>query len=573
MKYCIILRGAKIKNGEGCFHPNQINLFCCLLLTILVVIVYSQVPHFDFVHYDDHVYVTDNFRVKAGLTVDNIYWALTSLDAGFWQPLTWLSLMTDYELYGVNPGGYHTTNVIFHILNALLLFIVLGQMTGTLWRSFFVAALFAVHPLHVESVAWIAARKDVLSTFFLLLTLWGYLRYVQKPGTGRYFILVLLFIMGLMSKSMLVTLPFVLLLMDWWPLRRFDQEQPLFSQKNIGRLFLEKVPLLLMATGVSVVTIIAEGRAGALAPMVSYSLDVRIANALVSYVIYIGKMIYPVHLAVFYPHPGLWPIWVMTLSVLLLGAVTYFSIRFYKEYPFIAVGWFWYLGTLVPVIGLVQVGAHAMADRYTYIPLIGLFIALAWSAVEAFKRLPHYQVVLKVMAAAILSIFCIMSYVQTAHWADAVSLFRHALAVTEKNYIAHNNLGAALARQGNSATAIDHYKEALRIMPQYVEAQFNLGAAFADQRMWKQAADCYRRVLNIRPYFAEVHNNMGIVLARQGQLEAAIKHFQMALKIRNHYQDAHNNLLIAEQELQNRAKKVMTNTSANAVELGKCRKH
>ncbi len=543
------------------FRPRQVRLFCCLILTLFIFLVYSQVSHFDFVHYDDHVYVTDNAAVKAGLTAQSIRWALTSLDAGFWHPLTWLSLMLDYDLHGLNAGGYHVTNVIFHIFNTLLLFIVLAQITGTLGRSFFVAALFALHPLHVESVAWIAARKDVLSTFFMILTLWGYSHYVQRPGVRRYLTMAILFVLGLMAKPMLVTMPFVLLLLDWWPLDRFKTKQTItdsqqfWNRGNAGWLFLEKAPLLAIAIGVSVATVVAEGRAGALTPMVSYALDVRLANALVSYVLYIGKMICPVNLAVFYPHPGLWPVWAVASSVLLLGAISYLSIRRRRRYPWFAVGWFWYLGTLVPVIGLVQVGSHGMADRYTYIPLIGLFIVIAWGSMEVCKRLPGCVIGLRVMAVVVLTVFTAQSYIQTQYWENAVDLFSHAIGVTKGNYIAYNNLGAALAHRGNSVEAVNQYREALKIMPRYLEANFNMGAALAQQNKFTQAIDYYQRALAINPDFAEAHNNLAIVLAKQGQLEDAIVHFQRALIIRQDYQDARNNLRIAWQELKMRPKR------------------
>lgn len=539
----------------------QIRLFCCLLLTLLIFLVYSQVSHFDFVHYDDHVYVTDNFRVKAGLTAENVYWALTSLDAGFWHPLTWLSLMLDHDLYGLNAGGYHVTNVIFHIINTLLLFIVLGRMTGALWRSFFVAALFAIHPLHVESVAWIAARKDVLSMFFMMLTLWGYFHYVQRPDMRRYLVMAIMFILGLMAKSMLVTLPFVLLLLDWWPLNRFGSKQtiPYVEQfqrfGNIGWLLLEKLPLLTLSVVVSVATVVAEERAGALKPMVAYALDVRLGNALVSYVLYIGKMFWPVNLAVFYPHPGLWPLWAIVLSVLFLGAISYWSIRRLRKYPYFAAGWFWYIGMLVPVIGLVQVGSHGMADRYTYIPLIGLFIVIVWGSVDICRRLPGSMMILRVSLVVVLTALSIQSYVQVQYWKDAIQLFRHAINVTTGNYIAHNNLGAALSRQGRSAEALDQLRAALRIMPQYREALFNMGVALADQGKYSQAVEYYQRILVMSPRFAEAHNNLAIVLARQGRLEEAISHFRTALTTRPNYTDARNNLLIAEQELQSRLKK------------------
>ncbi|MDD4352563.1 MAG: tetratricopeptide repeat protein [Candidatus Gracilibacteria bacterium] len=536
------------------------NFFYCLILILLTFGVYAQVFHFDFVHYDDHVYVTDNYHVKIGLTVENIRWALTSLDAGFWHPLTWLSLMFDHDLYGLNAGGYHLTNVLFHIINTLLLFNVLGRMTGTWGRSFFVAALFALHPLHVESVAWIAARKDVLSTFFMLLTLWGYIGYGQKHNVFRYFGVVFFFILGLMAKSMLVTLPFILLLLDWWPLQRFRIETPInnvkqfLCSKNTGWLFLEKIPLLVLAVGVSVATIIAEEKVGALTPMISFPVDARLSNSLVSYVLYIGKMFCPVNLAVFYPHPGAWLAGAVVLSVLFLGGISYFSIHLLKKYPYFAVGWFWYLGTLVPVIGLVQVGMHAMADRYTYIPLIGLFIVITWGSVDLCKRLSCSKLLLLVLAFVIITAFSIQTYIQTSYWQNPVVLFRHALQVTKDNYIAYNNLGASLARRGMPDAAINQYKEALCIMPRYLEANFNLGAALADLGNYKEAIDYYRRALAINPIFPEAHNNLAVALAAQGNLEEAVRHFRLALNIRPDYEGAQNNLRIAEQERQQKIK-------------------
>jgi len=542
----------------GLSNPRLLSF---LLLTLLILSVYGRVSQFGFVHYDDHVYVTDNLRVQSGLTVQNIWWALTSLDAGFWHPMTWLSLMLDYSLYGLNAGGYHWTNVILHILNTLLLLIVLERMTGAFWRSAFVAALFALHPLHVESVAWVAARKDVLSISFWMLAMLGYVHYVRRPGGWRYLWVVVLFTLGLMSKPMLVTLPFVLLLLDWWPLGRFGVMQPVpgggrFRSIGIpGWLILEKVPLFALAVGVSVATVVAEQRTGALSPMTSFPLDVRVVNALVSYVLYIGKMFRPADLSVFYPHHGLWPAWAWTSSILLLGAVSVLSFRWLRKYPYFAVGWFWYLGTLIPVIGLVQVGSHGMADRYTYVPLIGLFIVIAWGGFDIFRRFRQDRLLPGGVAVVLLIILSIQSHIQIRYWENARTLFQHAIQVTKDNYLAHNNLGAALARQGKSIEAVHQYREAIRIMPEYVEAYFNMGAALADQEKYPEAVIAYRRVLGIRPDFAEAHNNLAIALATQGDLEGAIRHFKAALTIRSDYRDARNNLYIAERELKRQQNK------------------
>ena len=550
-----------INGKEGHKSFSNFRLLSVLLLTLLILCVFGQAAQFDFVHYDDHVYVTDHLRVQSGLTLESIQWALTSLDAGFWQPMTWLSLMLDFRLYGFNAGGYHWTNVILHILNALLLLLVLERMTGAFWRSAFVAALFALHPLHVESVAWVAARKDVLSTFFWLFVMLGYVAYVKHPGGWRYLGVIFLFILGLMSKAMLVTLPFVLLLLDWWPLGRFhtiksvQEKGPLKSIRSPGWLFLEKAPLLALAIGVSVATILAEQRTGALSPMVSFPLDVRLANALVSYVLYIGKMFRPTDLAVFYPHPGLWPIWAWVSSGLLLVVISIMSLRWLRAYPYFAIGWFWYLGTLVPVIGLIQVGSHGMADRYTYVPMIGLFIMMAWGGFDMLRHFRWHRLLIGGVVFILLFILSIQSYMQTRHWENAQQLFQHAIEVTKDNYVAHNNLGAVLSRQGKALDAVEQYRKALRIIPRYPEAQFNLGAALADQEQYPEAIMACRRVLEIKPDFAEAHNNLAIALAKQGDLEGAIGHFKAALMIRNDYRDAKNNLGIALRELGERQKK------------------
>lgn len=539
------------QDKEICLSALHSRLFCCLLLATLVFIVYIQVTHFDFVHYDDHVYVTDNPYVKSGMTLNNLRWALMSLDAGFWHPLTWLSLMLDYELYGLNAGGYHGTNVIFHIINTLLLFIVFERMTGALWRSCLVAALFAVHPLHVESVAWVAARKDVLSTFFFMLILLNYVYYAAKPTIWRYLILIMLFLLGLMAKPMLVTLPFILLLLDCWPLKRFDIEQLFADHKkievfvHIRWLLLEKVPFMVLTAGVSVLTVVAEHRVGALTPMISYPLDVRVMNALVSYVVYIRKMVWPLELAVFYPHPGLWPLWMTLASVLILVALTTSSLWLLRKAPYFFVGWFWYLGMLVPVIGLIQVGTHGMADRYTYLPLIGLFIIVVWGCADISKIKKIHCMTMAGIALFLLATLGIQSYLQIQYWNNAQNLFQHAIKVTKNNYIAYNNLGAALSRQGKPFESINFFKEALKIQPRYAEATFNLGAAFADQGKFSEAIHYYQQVLNIRPEFAEAYNNIGIILARQGQLQEAIGLFKMALRFRSDYPDARHNLDIA----------------------------
>ncbi len=368
-------------------------ILICLFLVLATLTVYWQVGNYEFVNFDDDKYIIENFHVQKGLTRDSVIWAFTATHVSNWHPLTWLSHMLDFQLYGLNPSGHHLTNVFFHLVNTLLLFLVLKLMTGALWRSGLVAALFAVHPLHVESVVWVAERKDVLSTLFWMLTLWAYLGYTKRPGVKRYLVILLAFALGLMAKPMLVTLPFVLLLLDYWPLKRIELGQsaiglPAASQPSTiankpgaqaFRLLLEKTPMFVLAAVSSVVTFIVQKSGGAVGALETYPFKIRMANALLSYVIYLKKMIWPQNLAVFYPHPGQsLPMWQAAGAGLLLVVVSIAVIRAGRRYPYLPVGWLWYVGTLVPVIGLVQVGDQAMADRYTYVSLIGLFIVVAW---------------------------------------------------------------------------------------------------------------------------------------------------------------------------------------------------
>ena len=362
----------------------RLGIWICFSLVISILCIYWQVRHFSFVNYDDPQYVTANYAVQAGLAFENIRWAFTAVHANNWHPLTWLSHMLDCQIYGLDPGRHHLTNVLFHILNTLLLFLVFKKMTGALWKSAFVAALFALHPLHVESVVWVAERKDVLSTFFFMLTLWSYTRYVERTNLYNYLMVLLFFMLGLMTKPMLVTLPFVFLLLDYWPLQRFCFGS---SDSNGQRSFYwglvwEKMPLFILSSASSVVTYLVQKSSGAVNSLAAIPFHVRIANALLSYVSYIEKMLWPEHLAVLYPYPNVILPWKIVCAGLLLMMISVFIFRRLRSKPYLAVGWLWYLGTLVPVIGIVQVGAQAMADRYTYVPLIGIFFIAAWGGAD-----------------------------------------------------------------------------------------------------------------------------------------------------------------------------------------------
>ena len=532
-------------------------LLVCLLLIVTTLAVYWQMRNHEFVDFDDDVYVTENRYVQAGLTPESIVWALTTDHAGFRIPLTWLSLMLDFELYGLYAGGYHLTNLLLHLANVLLLFLILKRMTGALWRSAFVAALFALHPLHVESVAWVTERKDVLSTLFWLLTMWGYLRYVDRPGVKRYLVIVVTFTLGLMAKPMLVTLPFVLLLLDYWPLGRLNFGQSIgdsgiripapinYSQPRPAAFGLvwEKTPLFALAATSSVLTLFAQKAVGALSPLDTIPFKVRLANALVAYVKYVGKAVWPLNLAVLYPHPE------TNISILqaagaglLLTCITILVIRMARRLPYLAVGWLWYLGTLVPVIGLVQVGLQAMSDRFTYVPLIGLYIIFAWGIPELVAGWRHQRLVLSMAAGAAISALMICSWLQVRYWKNSVTLFRHALNVTIDNYVAHNNLGISLERQGDLDEAISHYNEALRINPSFVPAYDNRGKVLLQQGMLDEAMSQFSKALELNSNDAIAHYNMGVALARKGNLDRAITHYTEALEIKPDYAEAHNNL-------------------------------
>lgn len=535
------------KSNRASFFGKHRDLLVCLCLIIAALAVYWQVGTHEFISFDDNEYITENRPVQAGLTAKGIAWAFTSAHSSNWHPVTWLSHMLDCQLYGMNSGWHHLTNVFFHIANAVLLFLVFRRMTGSLWRSALVAALFALHPLHVESVAWMAERKDVLSTLFWLLTMWGYVWYAERPALGRYLLVLLLFILGLMAKPMLVTLPFVLLLLDYWPLKRFQLDKSDDSSRYSRGLHLirEKIPFFALAAASSVVTFLVQQSQGAVRSFDQYPLGLRIANALVSYVSYIGKMIWPRNLAVFYPFPEHIPLWQVAGACLALALISVFAVRTARRRPYFVVGWLWYVGTLVPVIGLVQVGKQAMADRYTYIPLIGIFVIVAWAVPDLTARSRSLKIGIGTAAATLLSILAAMICLQLRHWTDTITLFEHALDSTTNNWLAHNHLGVALAEQGKAQDAIRHYDEALRIDPDYLSAQINLGAVLAAQGKVDDAINHYSEALRIDPDSLDARNNLGSALVGQGKLDEAIHHYSEALRIDPYYANTHYNLAVA----------------------------
>jgi tetratricopeptide (TPR) repeat protein len=530
---------------KGSFFNIDHSLFVCLLIAIAILAVYGQVRNHAFVNFDDGLYVTENRYVKAGLTRQGITWSFTATTASNWHPLTWLSHMLDCQLYGMNPGPHHLTNLFFHIANTLLLLLVLRRMTGDLWPSSFVAAMFALHPLHVESVAWVAERKDVLSTFFWALTIFSYTRYVERPELKRYLLVLVFFILGLMAKPMLVTLPFLLLLLDYWPIRRFQFAQSDGAGKSQQRshalsLVWEKVPFFVLSAASSFLTFLVQQRARV--SLDESPLDDRIANALVSYVSYMGKMIWPYDLAFFYQYPSMVPIWQVAGAGLLVISISFLAVRTVRRLPYLAVGWLWFLGTLVPVIGLVQVGGQAMADRYTYVPLIGLFIMIAWGVPDLLARWRYRKVALALSTAGLLSILMATTWLQVRYWTNDLIFFDHALHVDPNNFGMHNHIGLVLAGQGKTNEAISHYSEALRINPQSGETHNNMGLALAKQGKAAEAISHYNAALRINPHDAGVYNNLGNALIAQRNFDEAIAHYTQALRLRPHSVQAHNNL-------------------------------
>jgi tetratricopeptide (TPR) repeat protein len=523
--------------------------FICLILTLSTLAVFWQMRHHEFINFDDNQYIVNNSEVKAGLTLESFLWSFTSICAHNWHPLTWLSHMLDYDIYGLNPGGHHFTNMLFHIANALLLFWVLRRMTGRLWPSAFVAAAFALHPLHVESVAWASERKDVLSTFFLLLTMWAYVCYVERPRVKRYLLILLLFTHGLMAKQMLVTLPFVLLLLDYWPLRRLRfKGQNLFNSArgiapaSAGRCILEKLPLFILSAAASVVVFLVQQRT-VVKTITEYPLIYRIENALVSYVVYIFKMFWPSHLAIFYPHPlGTLVTWKIAGSALLLVCITIVVIWKARQYPYLAVGWLWYLITLLPVIGLIQIGLQAFADRYTYMSLTGLFIIIVWGISDLFARLRYRVVILSLTSVILFLVLCVSTWCQVRHWRNNITLYKHATTVIKNNWWAYFRLGMAFDQQNNLDEAMKHYTKALQIKPGFPAPHKNLGYVLARQGKLDEAIKHYTDALRYRPDFADAHTKLGNALLRQGKFDEAIEHFSEAIRIEPDVADTHSGL-------------------------------
>jgi tetratricopeptide (TPR) repeat protein len=529
---------------------NSVYITCiCLVLVAIVLAVYTQVVNHQFLNIDDDVYVTLNPHVINGITGKNIIWAFTSFDAGNWHPITWLSHMADVQLYGLNPSGHHLTNVVIHTASSLLLLLLLFRLTDSLWQSSFVAALFALHPLHVESVAWIAERKDVLSALFWFLTLLIYSEYVAKRKPVLFMLTLFSFTLGLMAKPMLVTLPIIMLLMDFWPLDRYRSDenkqcgQQLFG--NIIILVKEKIPFFVCSLFSCVMTIYSQQQAGAVSFFSEIPFWIRFENALTAYVKYIVKTFWPVGLGVYYPFHLYIPLWQAISSFLVLLIFSVVVILARRRYPFFLVGWFWFLVSLLPVIGLIQVGGQSMADRYSYIPLIGLFIMLAWGVPEISKGIKYREFILALPACLVIFAITVLTWQQIGYWRDSISLYKHTLQFTDNSYLVNNNLGRALAEKGDIDAAILEYQKVLRIFPNDPVTLINLGDAYAKQGNLEAAIQAYQDALRKRPDNTDALNGLGIIFSRIKDHDASIEEFRKALRIKPNDSIIHYNLGIA----------------------------
>jgi tetratricopeptide (TPR) repeat protein len=550
-----------------------------LSLTVITLIAFWQVSRCDFINFDDPDYVAENVHVRNGITAEALKWAFTTGHAANWHPLTWTSHMLDVQLFGLNPKGHHLTSLLFHIANTLLLFFVLHRMTNAPWKSAFVAALFAVHPLHVESVAWVAERKDVLSTFFWMLTMIAYIHYVKHPRLSSYLAVFVFLALGLMAKPMLVTIPCVLLALDYWPLHRFEQREPVHEtlkeadkpvsgkkrkgkssrertapamvkerkpRENkyrwalIRRLLWEKIPFFALAVLSSIVTFIAQEKGGTISSLQGVQAGERIANALVSYVIYIGKTIWPENLALLYLHPGFRPLWQVAGAVLLLTVITSTVIRTAKRRPYLAVGWLWFAGTLVPVIGIVQVGRQAMADRYTYVPLIGLFIMIAWGIPELLKKWRYCKETLFVSSTLICLGLLIITWTQVGYWHNNISIYDHTLKISNYNYLIHYNRGVAYLKLGDCNKAISDFDTAIEIKSEYAEAYGNRGVAYGILGNLGRAIEDFNKAIEIDPKYTDAYKNRGITYDKLGEHGQATEDMKAAAKLNN--EDAKNYL-------------------------------
>ena len=533
----------------------QLKIGVGLILLVATFFIYSQVQDHNFINFDDDLYITDNLNVQAGLNSESFIWSFTTSHPPYWHPVTWLSHMLDYHFYGSNPKGHYLTNLFLHICSVLIVGIVFFRMTGGFWQSSFIAAMFAFHPLNVEPIAWLAERKNVLSTLFWILTMWAYVSYAEKPTIKRYGLVFLFFTLGLMSKPMLVTLPFALLLLDYWPLKRLSLKKEknnnttlvkIISKKsNFFKLIAEKIPLFFLSIGLSILTVYFQTINGAVKSLDLIPLQARLTNSLVSYLEYLGKIAWPSKLSILYPHPeNALPVWLGIFCGVVLVSITIISIKLINKAPYLTVGWFWYLGTLLPVIGIVQVGGQAMADRFTYIPQIGIFMIIAWGIPDLVSKWRHKEKVLAVSVVIITLTLMITTWIQVGHWKNSITIFQHAIKVTGKKYpnlaVAHNHLGMALFAEQRNEEAISHYKRAISLSPNYTFAHYNLGNSLFAVKKYKEAIFHYKMAIKLNPSYTYAHYNLGIVLLHQKEPKEAAQQFKETIRLRPDLEKAHD---------------------------------
>ena len=519
--------------------------FLGVCIAICTVAVFARVGQFGFISLDDPDYVSDNLNVSGGVRVQSVIWAFAAAHFSNWHPLTWLSHMLDCDLFGLNPGAHHLVNVLLHAANAVLLFRLFSKITGRLWCSLVVALLFALHPLHVESVAWVSERKDTLSALFWVVTILAYVRYTERPGLNRYAVTMLLFTAGLLSKPMVVTLPFVLLLLDYWPLYRIKHLQPSgvgslqITPHPFRWLILEKIPLIALSVVSSVITFLAQ-RHDAMVSLDVLPLNIRIANAVVSYTRYLWKMLVPLNPAVIYPLlPDISAGSVMG-ALIILVSLTILAVRHARSRPYLLIGWLWYLASLVPVIGLVQVGEQAMADRYTYLPLIGIFLALVWGVADFAEKLKVRTATIVAISAVILGTCAAATSYYIGYWRDDFALFSQAVTATEDNSTAHALLADALVQRGEDGEAARNLEEALRIRPQSAKTHYQCGLVQAKQKQYEKAVFHYREAVQLRPDYADAYNELGVALSKLGRLAEAAESFTAAIERNPRHAKAYN---------------------------------
>jgi tetratricopeptide (TPR) repeat protein len=550
-----------------------------IFLIVASCIAFGRIAGNDFINFDDNGYITENNHVQSGINKESIKWAFTTVVLGNWHPLTLLSHMLDWKLFGANASGYHLVNLFLHIGAVIFLFLFLNKTTNNIWPAAFAAALFALHPLRVESVAWAAERKDVLSMFFGMASIYAYAIYVEKNKISQYFLCLLLFTLGLMSKPMLVTLPFILLLLDYWPLERWQKtlitpietkpfnaleshkkkkkkrkaeelakkksnvfiRESKESKETIGRLFMEKTPFLFLAFVSSIVAIWAQNKGGAMSSLQKVQFAERLSNAFISYVAYLGKILWPVDLAFFYPYEKSLPGWEFVICAFLITMISAAMIRYLKKAAFLFVGWFWYLGTLVPVIGFIQVGGQSMADRYTYLPSVGIAIMLAWGIPSLIRSEDKRKKILFPAGIACLALLTILTWHQCGYWKSSITLFSHALKITKDNYVAHVNLGTALSDEGKIEDSINHYNEAIRIKPNLADAHYNKGFAYFKQDQYQRAIEDFNEAVRLKPNYISAYNNRGIAYFKLGRYRSAIEDYNKEIILKPDNAGAYKN--------------------------------